>query len=161
MNFPCFPQRIDVIPSAITVNSSLDYANVYHNRMNSVLQNKATLFPQISVIDDVAVTNQSNKSGKGCVSQQQMYHLTPNIVARNDNGQDRIVYHRINPISQNVTILNLPQRTYLIPSATTMNFVFDNANMYHNGMNSIWQNKATVFPQRFVIDDVVITNQSI
>ena len=61
------------------MNSSLNYANVHHNRMNSVLQNKATLFPQISVIDDVAVTNQSNKSGKGCVSQQQRHRLNPNI----------------------------------------------------------------------------------
>ena len=99
MNFPYFPQRIDVIPSAITVNSSFDYANVYHNRMNSILQNKATRFPQISVIGDVAVTNQSNKSGKGCVFQQQRHRLTPNIVVGNDNVQDIIVYHRINPIS--------------------------------------------------------------
>ena len=129
MNFPCFPQRIDVIPSAITVNSSLDYANVYHNRMNFVLQNKATLFPQIFVIDDVVVTNQSNKSGKGCVSQQQRHRLTPNIVVGNDNVQDIIVYHRINPISQNVTIPKVPQRIDLIPVSTTMNFVLDNANM--------------------------------
>ena len=142
MNFPYFPQRIDVIPSAIIVNSSLDYANVYHNRMNSVLQNKATLFLQISVIDDVAVTNQSNKSGKGCVSQQQRHRLTPNIVVGNGNVQDIIVYHRINPISQNVTIPNLTQRTDPIPTTTTMNFVLDKTNMYHNRMNSIWQNKA-------------------
>ena len=99
MNFPYFPQRIDVIPSAITVNSSLDYANVYHNRMNSVLQNKATLFPQISVIDDVVVTNQSNQSGKWCAAQHQGNCLTPNIVAGNENVQYRIVYHRINHIS--------------------------------------------------------------
>ena len=93
--------------------------------MNSFLQRKPTLFPQRFVIDDVVVTNQSNQSGKNCVAQQQRHRLTPNIVEGNDNVQDRIVCHRINPISQNVTISNLPQRTDPIPTATTMNFLLD------------------------------------
>ena len=74
------------------------------------------------MIDDDVVTNQSNKSGKRCVSQQQRHRLTPNIVAGNDNVQDIIIYHRINPISQNVTIPKVPQRIDLILVSTTMNF---------------------------------------
>ena len=106
--------------------------------MNSSWQNNANIFPQRSVIDAVVVTNQSNQSIEGCVPQEQREPLTPNIVAGNDNVQDRIAYHRINPISQNVTIPNLPQRTHPILNATTMNSVLDKANMYHNEMNSIW-----------------------
>ena len=49
------------------------------------------------MIDDVVVTNQSNQSVEGCVPQQQRKPLTPNIVALNDNVQDRNVFHRINP----------------------------------------------------------------
>ena len=67
MNFPYFLQRIDVIPSAITVNYGLYYANMYRNGMNSVFQNKAMLFPQKYVIDDAVVTNQSNQSVEYCV----------------------------------------------------------------------------------------------
>ncbi len=132
---------------------SLDIATMYHNGMNFIFHNEATLYPQRSVVDDVVVTNQSNQSGKGCVTQQQRQPLTPNIVARNDNVQDRIVYHRINPISQNVTIPNLPQRTNLIPFSTTMNFVLDNENMYHSGINSVLQNKATLYPQKYVVNE--------
>ena len=72
---------------------------MYHNRMKSILQNDTTLFPQRYMVDDAVVTNQSNQSVEGCVPQQQRHPLTPNIVAGNDNVQDRIVYHRINPIS--------------------------------------------------------------
>ena len=136
MTIPNLPQRTDPIPIVTTMNFVLDKTNMYHNGMN--FQNEATLFPQISVIDDATVANQSNQSVEGCVPQQQRKPLTPHIVAGNDNVQDRIVYHRINIISHNVTIPNLPQRTYLIPISTTMNFVLDNANMYHSGMNSIW-----------------------
>ena len=74
---------------------------MYHNGMNSILHNKATLFPQISVIDDFVVTNKSNKRVEGCVPQEQRQSWTPNIVAGNENVQYRIVYHRINPISHN------------------------------------------------------------
>ena len=91
MNVPYFPQRMDVIPAAIAMNSVLYYANMYH-RMNSILKNEATLFPQRYVIDGDLVTNQSNQSVKGCVSEQQRQPLTPNIVAGNDNVQDRNVY---------------------------------------------------------------------
>ena len=98
VNVPYFPRRKYVILYAITMNSSLDYANMYH-RMNYVLQNEATIFPQIYVIDDVAVTNQSNQSVKGCVSKKKRQSLTPNIVSGNDNVQDIIVCHRINLIS--------------------------------------------------------------
>ena len=112
------------MPSATTMNFVLDNANIYHSGMNSTWNNKATLFPQRSVIDDVVVKNYSNQSVEGCVPQQQRKPLNPNIVAWNDNVQDRIFYHRINPISKNVTIPNLPQRTYPIPTSTTMNFVF-------------------------------------
>ena len=84
--------------------------------------------------------------------------MTPNIVAGNDNVLDRIFYHRINPISLNVTIPNLPQRTDLIPAATTMNFVLDKTNMYHIKMNSVLENEDTLFPQRSWIDDIVVTN---
>ena len=53
--------------------------------MNSILQNEDTLFPQRSVIDGDVVTNQSNQSVRGCVTQQQRQPLTPNIVAGNGN----------------------------------------------------------------------------
>ena len=96
---------------------------MYHNGMNSIWKNKATLFPQRHVIHDVFVTNQSNQSVEGFVPQEQRNPLTPNIVAGNDNVQDRIVYHRINLISHNVTIPNLPQREYPILVSTTMKFV--------------------------------------
>ena len=131
---------------------------MYHNGMNSIWKNKATLFPQISMIDDDAITNRSNQSVEGCVPQEQGQYLTPNIVAGNDVVQDRIVYHRINHISQNVTIPNLPQRTYPIPATTTTNFVLDKENMHHIKMNSVLQNEATLFPQISMIDDVIVTN---
>ena len=92
--------------------------------MKSIWKNKATLFPQISVIDDVAVKNQSNESVEGFVPQEQRKPWTPNIVAGNDNVQDIIFYHRINHISQNVTIPNLLQRIDHIPAVTTMNLFF-------------------------------------
>ena len=76
------------------------------------------------MIDDVAITNQSSQSVEGCVPQQQRHPSTPNIVAGNDNVQDRIVYHGINHISQNLAIPNLPQIIDHIPASTTMNFVF-------------------------------------
>ena len=79
----------------------------------------------VSVVDDAIVTYHYNKSGKGCIDQQQRHCLNSNIVAGNDNVQDRIVYHRINPISQNVTIPNLPQRKYPIIDATAMKFLLD------------------------------------
>ena len=91
MNVPHFCQRTNDIPSSITMNSGLDYANMYHNGMKSILQNATTLFPQRYVIDDVVVTNQSNQNVEGCVPQEQWHPLTPNIVAGNDNVQDRIV----------------------------------------------------------------------
>ena len=73
--------------------------SMYHNEMKSILRNKTILLPQISMINGVAVTNQSNQSGKGYFAQQQRHRLTPNIVAGNSNVQDIIFYHRINPIS--------------------------------------------------------------
>ena len=125
MTIPNLPQRIDHILVATTMNFVFDNANIYHNGMNFVLHNEATLFPQRYVIDDVVVTNQSNQSIEGCVPQQQRQPSTPNIVVGNDNVQYIIFYHRSNPISQDVTIPNLPQRTYPIPAATTMNFLLD------------------------------------
>ena len=101
MTIPNQPQRTDLIPAATTMNFVLDNANMYHNRMNSIWHNKATLFPQRYVIDDVVVTNQSNQNVEGCVPQEQWHPLTPNIVAGNDNVQDRIVtieliiFHRL------------------------------------------------------------------
>ena len=65
------------------MNFALDKANMYHNRMNSIWQNKATLFPQIFVIDNVVVTNQSNQSVEGCVPQQGREGLTLVNVERN------------------------------------------------------------------------------
>ena len=59
-----------------------------------------------------------------------------------------------------MTIPNLPQRIYIILVSTTMKFVLYNVNMYHSEMNSVLHIKATLFPQRSVIDDVVVTNQS-
>ena len=112
------------------------------------------------MVDDAVVTNQSNRSVEGSVPQEQGQYSTPNIVAGNDVVQDRIVYHRINHISQNMTIPNLPQRTDPIPPSTTMKFVLDKGNMYHNGRKYILQNEATLFHQRYVVDDAAITNQS-
>ena len=83
VNVPYFPQRKDVIHSSITMNSSLDYENMYHNGMNFVLQNEARCFPQISLIDGVAVTNQSNQRVEGCVSQQARERFTLVTVERN------------------------------------------------------------------------------
>ena len=60
---------------------------MYHGGMKSIWQNKATLFPQRYVIDDVGVTNQSNQSVEGFVWKQQRHHLNPNIVVGNDNLQ--------------------------------------------------------------------------
>ena len=50
--------------------------------MNSIWKNKATLFPQRYMVDDAAVTNQSNQSIEGCVPQQARERLTSVTVER-------------------------------------------------------------------------------
>ncbi len=82
VNIPHFLQRTYGIPSAITMNYVLDDANMYH-RMNSVLKNNATLFPQRYVIDVNAITNHSDRSVEGCVAQQPREPLASVIVERN------------------------------------------------------------------------------
>ena len=107
------------------------------------------------MIDDDAVKNQSNQSTEGCVAQQQRHALTLIKVARNENVQDRNIYHIINPLSPHVNVPYSNQRTDVVPSAITMKSGLDYANMYHSGMNSIWQNKATLFPNIVVGNDNV------
>ena len=83
MTIPNLPQRTDPIHAATTMKFVLDNENIYHSRMNSILQNEATLFPQRSAIDNVVVTNQCNQSIEGCVHQQARERLTSVTVERN------------------------------------------------------------------------------
>ena len=106
------------------------------------------------------VINIYDQSVEGCIAQQQRHALTRITIARNDNVQDRNIYNRINPLSPHVNVPYFRQRRDVIPSSITMNSGLDYANMYHSRMNYVLQNKATLFPQRSVIDDVVITNHS-
>ena len=87
-------------------------------------------FTQISTINVSYVINISDESTEGCVAQQQRHDLTPITVARNDNVQDINIYHIINPLSLHLNGPYFHQRTYVIPSAITINSGLDYANMY-------------------------------
>ena len=115
-------------------------------------------FTQIWTINGSTIINISDQIVEGCVSQQQRNALNPITVARNDNVHDRNIYHIINHLSPHVNVPYFRQRTNVIPSPITMNSGLDYENMYNSGMNSILQNKATLFPQRSMIDDVVVIN---
>ena len=62
-------------------------------------------------------------------------------------------------VSENVHVPNFPQRTIFNDFSITMNYDFQNKNMYQR-MNPVLWNKALVFPQQPVIDATVVTNHS-
>lgn len=89
MAVPNFPQGTNVICAAITMNSVLDKANMYH-KMNSILQNEAPLFFQRSMVDATAITNQSDQSVEGYVAQQPRETLTSVIVEGNGSVEPNV-----------------------------------------------------------------------
>ena len=62
-------------------------------------------------------------------------------------------------VSENLHVPNFPQRTIFNHASITINYDFQNKNMYQI-MNPILQNEVLVFPQKPMVDAIVVTNHS-